>query len=494
VRPVRLRNFAWLLAALCLPCAQAAAANLDFTVATSEPVVVTGVPRIAIDVGGVTRYATYASGTGTSSLTFAYAVQPGDFDANGITLAAPLELNGGNIADSAGNLVSPLTFTLPDTSAIKVQTYTASFTTSPITSANANAVSFAIAKAPTGASFTYTITSSGGAGTVSGSGTIAGASHTVSSVDVSALPSGTLTLSVTVTTAAGGTGAVRSATSTPSFAGALDSLSPAAAFSVRRVASSYTGPLLRVRRSSDSMEQDIGATIAGNLNTSALASFCGSGSCYVRTWYDQSGNGRHAVQATASAQPGLVNAGVIETHNGLPALYFNATNYNLDSATPFTTSYSLLAVASRSATTASATSYRRLLNVGGSLGNRYAFLGLHNAIYTTFAGIGPTTWNDISPNTPAVSVPANTPVTMAVTIGLNVLTPYINGSAQDTKNGATASVTGINIGGLLTVSGAYLFNQMWDGRVSEMFVYGYSLGASNVQVLQANQKTYYGTP
>jgi hypothetical protein len=77
VRPVRLRNFPWLLAALCLPCAQAAAANLDFTVATSEPVVVTGVPRIAIDVGGLTRYATYASGSGTSALTFSYAVQAG---------------------------------------------------------------------------------------------------------------------------------------------------------------------------------------------------------------------------------------------------------------------------------------------------------------------------------------------------------------------------------------------------------------------------------
>jgi hypothetical protein len=205
------------LAMPCLPCAPAAAANLSFTVAASEPVTVTGTPRIAIDVGGVTRYATYASGSGTSSLTFSYAVQPGDFDGNGIALASPVELNGGSIIDVAGNPASALTFTLPDISAIKVQTYTASFTTSPITNANANAVSFAIAKAPTGASFSYAISSSGGAGTVSGSGTVSGATHTVSNVDVSALPSGTLTLSVTVSTAAGGTGAAKAATSTPSF-------------------------------------------------------------------------------------------------------------------------------------------------------------------------------------------------------------------------------------------------------------------------------------
>ena len=61
---------------LCLMLASpVSAASLSFTVNTSEPVVVTGTPRLAIDVGGVTRYATYASGTGSSALTFSYAVQ-----------------------------------------------------------------------------------------------------------------------------------------------------------------------------------------------------------------------------------------------------------------------------------------------------------------------------------------------------------------------------------------------------------------------------------
>jgi hypothetical protein len=330
LKPFRLCHAAWLLAALCLPCAQAAAANLDFTVATSEPVVVTGVPRLAIDVGGLTRYATYASGSGTSALTFSYAVQAGDFDANGITLASPLDLNGGAITDIAGNPASSLTFTLPDTSALKVQTYTTSFTTSPITNANANAIGFAIAKAPTGASFDYTLTSSGGAGGVAGSGTISGASHTVSNVDVSALPSGTLTLSVTVSTAAGGTGAARTATDTPGFTGILDSLSPAASFSIRRVRGAYSGPLIRVRRSSDSTEQDIGATLLGHLNTPALSDFCGGSSCFVSTWYDQSGNARDAAQATAANQPRIVNAGAIDTAGGRPAIIWpSVTNTNL---------------------------------------------------------------------------------------------------------------------------------------------------------------------
>ena len=314
------RRFAGIMAMLWLFAPPAAGANLDFTLTASEPVTVTGSPRIAIDVGGTTRYATYASGSGTAALTFSYAVQSGDFDANGITIASPLDLNGGTLTDLVGNPSSAFSFTVPDTSALKVQTYAAAFTTSPITNANASAVDFAIAKAPTGASFTYSITSDGGTGTVTGSGTIGSSSHMVSGVDMSSLPLGTLTLSVTVSTAAGGTGAARSRTATPSVSGILDGLSPAASFSIRRLHGAYDGPLIRVRRSSDGAAQDIGATIAGNLNTTELASFCGASSCFVSIWYDQSGNGRDAAQATAANQPSIVNAGSIESAGGRPSL------------------------------------------------------------------------------------------------------------------------------------------------------------------------------
>lgn len=188
------------------------AATLNFTLNTNRPVTVAGAPRLAIDVGGVTRYADYAAGSGTSQLTFSYQVQPRDFDANGIALVPPLDLNGGTLTDSLGNTATNLSFTAPDTSGIKIQTYTTSFVTSPVTGANANAVAITIAKAPQGGNFSYTITSSGGAGSVTGSGTISSASHSVTGVDVSSLLPGTLTLAVTVSTATGGTGAARQAT------------------------------------------------------------------------------------------------------------------------------------------------------------------------------------------------------------------------------------------------------------------------------------------
>ena len=216
-----LRRAAGVLSALSCFSASALAATLNFTLTTNKPVTVTGTPRLAIDVGGVTRYAGYVSGSGTSQLTFGYAVQPRDFDANGIALVSPLDLNGGTLTDSQGNAATNLGFTAPDTSGIRIQTYTASFVTSPINSANANAISFTIAKAPQGATYDYTLTSSGGGGSITGSGTITSASQTVSGVDVSSLPPGTLTLSVTATTASGGTGAARQATA------ALDALPPA---------------------------------------------------------------------------------------------------------------------------------------------------------------------------------------------------------------------------------------------------------------------------
>jgi len=97
-----------------------AATNVPFTIAMSEAVNVTGSPRIAVDVGGVTRYATYASGTGTSSLTFTYAAQAGDVDLDGVTLSSPIDLNGGTITDLNGNPETNLTFTVPNTSGIKI--------------------------------------------------------------------------------------------------------------------------------------------------------------------------------------------------------------------------------------------------------------------------------------------------------------------------------------------------------------------------------------
>lgn len=99
----------------------------------------------------------------------------------------------------------------------------------------------------------------------------------------------------------------------------------AAAYSLRKLRTNYIGPCIRVRRSSDNAELDIGFII-NNLDTLALLSFVGSNDGFVRTWYDQSGNGRNASQTTLDAQPRIVVAGTIVTRNNNLAVLFDGSN------------------------------------------------------------------------------------------------------------------------------------------------------------------------
>jgi hypothetical protein len=122
----------------------------------------------------------------------------------------------------------------------------------------------------------------------------------------------------------------------------------AAAYSLRLLRTTYTGSAIRVRRASDNTEQNIGFTALGNLDTTALTSFCGSGNGFVTTWYDQSGNGRNATQTTASSQPQIVSSGSIILDNGKPAVRFDGggdyLNYNQSSNNLFTVDFSVFAL------------------------------------------------------------------------------------------------------------------------------------------------------
>jgi hypothetical protein len=87
-------------------------APLAFTLTISEAVTVTGTPRLSLTIGTETRYATYVSGSGTTSLVFTYTVQLGDTDAGGIAVASTsVGLNGGTLSDAGG---WPITLALPE--------------------------------------------------------------------------------------------------------------------------------------------------------------------------------------------------------------------------------------------------------------------------------------------------------------------------------------------------------------------------------------------
>jgi len=122
--------------------------------------------------------------------------------------------------------------------------------------------------------------------------------------------------------------------SSPSSTLLLDTYTGAtAAYSVRRLSSTYTGNLIRVRRSSDNTEQNIGYDANNVLDTAALLSFVGAGNGFVTTWYDQSGNANNAAQSTALNQPQIVSSGALLTVNSKPCLMIstNSMGFSLTS-------------------------------------------------------------------------------------------------------------------------------------------------------------------
>jgi hypothetical protein len=103
----------------------------------------------------------------------------------------------------------------------------------------------------------------------------------------------------------------------------------AAAYSLRLLRKGYAGNAIRVRRSSDNTEANIGFDSNGNLNTATLLAFCGAGNGFVTTWYDQSGNGRDATQSTGANQPQIVSSGSVILENGKIALRFDGSDDTL---------------------------------------------------------------------------------------------------------------------------------------------------------------------
>ena len=97
-----------------------------------------------------------------------------------------------------------------------------------------------------------------------------------------------------------------------------------AAYSLRNLSASTTN-VIKVRRSSGSpSEADF---TAAEVSNGTLASWVGAGNNgFVTTWYDQSGNGKNATQATSANQPSIVSSGSVILINSKPAIEFDGSN------------------------------------------------------------------------------------------------------------------------------------------------------------------------
>lgn len=106
------------------------------------------------------------------------------------------------------------------------------------------------------------------------------------------------------------------------FTGLLDSYSGAgAAYSVRKLDKDYAGYCMRIKRLSDNTTLDVGFTTSGDLDESAITTFCsGSVDATVVIWYDQSGNGFDLVPDSDNNTLLICDNGVVLTKNSRPTI------------------------------------------------------------------------------------------------------------------------------------------------------------------------------
>jgi hypothetical protein len=248
----------------------------------------------------------------------------------------------------------------------------------------------------------------------------------------------------------------------------------AAAYSLRRVNGWYNGPAIGVRRSDDTV-LDIGFTPAGDLDTVALLAFVGAGDGFVTTWYDQSGNGRNAVQATAANQPRIVNAGAVETAGGRSAFVFDGTDDAAVTASwgtipqPFTRN----AVVQLPATIVSS---RRVMGSGNA-----AILEYHpNAATLQMFASG---------NGPSMTVAGGERIVYTATYDAANSTFTKNGMVNGPGTVGTASLAGLVIGA--GTPAGFLPSQT---TVQELIVWTSALPVGDRQTLERNQGAYYAIP
>jgi hypothetical protein len=251
----------------------------------------------------------------------------------------------------------------------------------------------------------------------------------------------------------------------------------AAAYSVRKLRIAYTGSAIRVRRSSDNTEQDIGFSGA-NLDTSALTTFCSGTNGFVTTWYDQSGNGYNATQTTAANQPQIVSSGSVLTTNGKPSALFDGVNFWMaTTGTPFNqTESTLIAVSKQTATTSQ---YKRLFCIGRYSSGRY--LGTQPALDDMLAIFNNTTFTCFG----GVSVSQN--LSIMYNNGSNGVL-WQNGSQINTVTASNATYGNQNL--YIGTDVSPLPGENWNG-IGQEFIYYPTSQSSNLSGIGTNINSYY---
>jgi hypothetical protein len=267
----------------------------------------------------------------------------------------------------------------------------------------------------------------------------------------------------------------------------------AAAYSLRKLRTAYTGSAIRVRRSSDNTEQDIGF-VGNDLDTTALTTFVGAGNGFVVTWYDQSGNANNATQTTQANQPQIVSSGSLILENGKVSVNYDGTNDNLiSSAYNFgETSYSSFVVSKSGGLNLQGRAIYSIKTIGTSQ-NGYLHLLLRNNISNNFRSYYSSNGANLNLliQTPLNVFPATQNLISNIVPTSGNITFNLNSIQQDSDLaiGQTLNNTIFLIGNYY-VGASSLDNYYHQGTISELIIY-MSNQQSNRTGIETNINTNY---
>jgi hypothetical protein len=234
----------------------------------------------------------------------------------------------------------------------------------------------------------------------------------------------------------------------------------AAAYGLRLLRSTYMGALVKIRHSDTGDLKDFYPDSTGVLSLNSmdkdgttLKSWIGENNATVHTWYDQSGNNRHATQTTEGNQPTIVSAGNFVTMNGKPSVSFNGSTQWFSNLSAFSAA-SFIAVAKTN-------EYK--LSAG-------LFTGNNSDLSVQGDGI-----NVIVSGSPYINGLAGTAMPLA--------TPFIWSVTKTAHNQVRA------FGQEFNVQGA---ERAWNGFAAEIIAYPSALSDGERTAIEENQMRHFG--
>ena len=239
----------------------------------------------------------------------------------------------------------------------------------------------------------------------------------------------------------------------------------AAAYSLRKLRTDYTGFAIKVQDNVGGATQDIGFNVFGELDTVSLLQYAGSNDVFVETWYDQSGSGNNATQPSSGVRPQIVSSGAVIVENGKPAVQFSAL-FSLDMATRLTQVQSNFSV-------------RENITTGASVDFLYGDI----STYDYHAG-GTNNYLDTLYSSTDVRNGSN----------------FVNGQSQSFTTANTATTSSVLLSMIHLSNTARISqicqdrsrsNRSWNGKIQEILIYESDQSGTPQAGIETNINTFY---